>query len=62
MHGSDSFSYTVSDRNGHSATAMVDIEVTPLNDTPVANAQALRPMKTPQKELPFPALMLTAMP
>ena len=34
--GSDSFTYTVSDGNGGSDTAMVALTVTPVNDPPVA--------------------------
>jgi len=34
--GTDSYTYTVSDGNGGSATATVNIEVTPVNDPPVA--------------------------
>ena len=36
FHGSDSFTYTVSDGNGGSATATVTLTVTPVNDAPVA--------------------------
>ena len=35
-NGSDSFTYTISDGNGGSATANVNITVNPVNDTPIA--------------------------
>ena len=35
-HGADSFSYTVGDSNGGTATATVSVTVTPTNDGPVA--------------------------
>jgi VCBS repeat-containing protein len=35
--GADSFTYTISDGNGGTATAIVNITVTAVNDTPVAN-------------------------
>ena len=38
FHGSDSFSYTVSDGNGGTDTAVVSITVLPVNDPPVAAA------------------------
>ncbi len=41
FHGSDSFSYTVSDGNGGSDTATVAITVNPVNDAPVAADDAL---------------------
>jgi VCBS repeat-containing protein len=37
-NGPDSFTYTVSDGQGHTATGTVAITVTPVNDPPVANA------------------------
>jgi VCBS repeat-containing protein len=37
FHGTDSFTYTVSDGNGGSDTATVAVTVTPVNDAPVAN-------------------------
>ncbi len=40
-HGSDSFTYTISDGVGGTATATVAITVTPVNDEPVAVADAL---------------------
>jgi uncharacterized repeat protein (TIGR01451 family) len=36
--GSDSFTYTISDGNGGTDTATVNVTVTPVNDPPVANA------------------------
>jgi hypothetical protein len=39
--GSDSFGYTVSDGNGGSDTATVDVSVTCVNDAPVADGQAV---------------------
>ena len=36
FNGSDSFSYTISDGNGGTATAQVDVTVTAVNDDPVA--------------------------
>jgi hypothetical protein len=36
VHGTDSFIYTVTDGSGLSATAMVTVVVTPVNDTPVS--------------------------
>lgn len=40
LHGSDSFSYTMTDGNGGSDTADVSITVSPVNDSPVAAADA----------------------
>ena len=37
LNGADSFSYTISDGQGGSATATVNITVTPVNDDPVAS-------------------------
>lgn len=37
FNGSDSFSYTVSDGNGGTATANVSVTINAVNDTPVAN-------------------------
>ena len=39
--GSDSFTFKVNDGKVDSATATVSITITPVNDTPVANAQAV---------------------
>jgi hypothetical protein len=39
-HGADSFQYTVRDADGQVATATVDVTVTPVNDVPVAVADA----------------------
>ncbi|MCM2309833.1 MAG: tandem-95 repeat protein [Steroidobacteraceae bacterium] len=39
-HGVDSFSYTISDGNGGTATAMVTVTVVPVNDPPVAVADS----------------------
>src|SRR5436305_5580403 len=39
-NGSDSFTYTVSDGNGGTATGTVAIKVTPVHDAPVANADS----------------------
>ncbi len=36
--GADSFSYTIDDGNGGTATATVNVTVTPVNDTPTADA------------------------
>ncbi len=38
--GADSFTYTVSDGNGGTASATVNVTVTPVNDPPVANNDA----------------------
>ncbi len=38
--GPDSFSYTISDGNGGTATALVTVTVTPVNDPPVARPDA----------------------
>ncbi|SMH55637.1 Ig-like domain-containing protein [Maritimibacter sp. HL-12] len=47
-NGSDSFTYTVSDGNGGTDTATVTIDVTPVNDAPVAEDDADRtPINTP---------------
>jgi len=40
-NGLDSFTYTISDGNGGEATGTVNITVTPVNDAPVANADAI---------------------
>jgi len=40
-HGGDSFTYTIEDGNGGSATATVNIGVTPVNDAPAANGQSV---------------------
>jgi hypothetical protein len=37
FHGTDSFTYTVSDGNGGTDTATVNITISPINDPPVAN-------------------------
>src|SRR5947209_8580192 len=39
-NGSDSFTYTVSDGNGGTATGMVTVTVTAVNDAPVAHADS----------------------
>ncbi|GGD32703.1 Ig-like domain-containing protein [Sinisalibacter lacisalsi] len=47
-NGPDSFTYTVSDGNGGTDTATVNIDVTPVNDAPVAEDDAGRtPINTP---------------
>jgi len=40
FNGQASFSYTISDGNGGTATAAVSVAVSPVNDTPIANAGA----------------------
>jgi hypothetical protein len=40
-NGPDGFTYTITDGNGGSATGKVSVTVTPVNDNPVANADAL---------------------
>jgi len=40
-NGPDSFNYTISDGKGGTASASVNITVTPVNDAPVANAQSV---------------------
>ncbi len=40
FHGSDSFTYTMSDGNGGTSTATVTVTITPVNDAPVANADS----------------------
>jgi hypothetical protein len=48
FHGSDSFVFQVDDGNGGTATAVVDITVTPVNDAPVAHDQSVTtPEDTP---------------
>ena len=42
-NGADSFSYTISDGNGGSASATVSVNVAPLNDGPTANPDSLPP-------------------
>ena len=39
-HGSDSFTYTLSDGRGGQDTATVDVTIHPVNDPPVASADA----------------------
>ncbi|MBK9713170.1 MAG: ExeM/NucH family extracellular endonuclease [Kouleothrix sp.] len=39
--GADSFSYTIADGHGGSATGTVSVTITPVNDAPVANADTL---------------------
>ena len=39
-HGADAFTYTVSDGHGGTAAATVNVTVSPVNDGPVANADA----------------------
>ncbi len=47
-NGPDSFTYTVDDGNGGTATATVTIDVTPVNDPPVANPDVkVTPEDTP---------------
>ena len=41
FHGSDSFTYTVSDGNGGTDTGTVSVTVTPVADNPIANDDAL---------------------
>ncbi len=41
FHGADSFLYTITDGNGGTATATVGITVSPVNDAPVANTDAI---------------------
>ena len=41
FNGSDSFTYTISDGNGGSDTGTVNVTVTPVNDIPVANDDAV---------------------
>nr|HEX4312954.1 Ig-like domain-containing protein [Kofleriaceae bacterium] len=41
FNGADQFGYTISDGNGGSASATVKVTITPVNDPPVANADAL---------------------
>jgi hypothetical protein len=48
FHGADSFSYTISDGRGGTASASVAVTVTPVNDNPVAvNDSATTPAGTP---------------
>jgi hypothetical protein len=48
FHGSDSFTYTISDGNGATAEGTVAVTVTPVNDNPVANDdQGTTPEDTP---------------
>ena len=46
FHGTDTFTYTVSDGSGGSAIGTVTITVTPVNDTPVAHNSTLTAKKT----------------
>ena len=39
--GLDSFTYAISDGNGGTATAIVSVTVTPVNDNPIANADSV---------------------
>ncbi|MBI3673274.1 MAG: tandem-95 repeat protein, partial [Rhizobiales bacterium] len=39
-NGADSFTYTISDGHGGTSTATVSVGITPVNDVPVANADA----------------------
>jgi len=41
FNGTDSFTYTISDGNGGTATATVNITINPVNDAPVANDQTV---------------------
>ena len=41
FHGSDSFTFTVSDANGGSNTYAVDVTVTPVNDAPTASGMTV---------------------
>ena len=45
FHGSDSFTYTVTDADGATSTATVSLTVTPVNDAPVAATIAAQPVK-----------------
>ena len=40
-NGADTFTYTISDGHGGSATALVSVTVTPVNDNPVANGDSV---------------------
>jgi len=40
FNGQDSFTYTISDGNGGMATATVTVDVTPVNDNPLANGDS----------------------
>jgi len=44
-HGPDSFSYTISDGRGGTATASVSVTITPVNDAPVASDDALQTLE-----------------
>src|SRR5262249_24065587 len=47
-HGSDSFTYTVSDGHGGTAQGSVEVTVSPVNDAPVAsNGSAMTPQNAP---------------
>jgi hypothetical protein len=51
-HGSDSFTYTVSDAHGGTDSASVSITVTSVNDAPVANGDAIAILKDTQVMIP----------
>jgi hypothetical protein len=40
LNGADAFTYTISDGNGGTDTATVDVTITPVNDAPVATSNA----------------------
>ncbi len=59
--GQDTFTYTVSDTNGNTATGTVVVTVTEVNDPPVANddsgGSALRTLEDTPLNIPFSALL-----
>ncbi|WP_419192642.1 Ig-like domain-containing protein [Kolteria novifilia] len=55
FHGADSFTYTVTDGNGGTSTATVNLTVDPVNDTPVANDDAA----TTAEDAPTTIVVLT---
>ncbi len=50
-HGTDAFVYTVSDGNGGTATAEVEVVVDPVNDAPVAVADTARALEDTDVEI-----------
>jgi hypothetical protein len=58
FNGTTDFTYTVSDGNGGTATATVTVTVNPINDNPVAVADAVT--ATEDRALVFPPTNLTA--
>ncbi|MGE4230547.1 MAG: tandem-95 repeat protein, partial [Dongiaceae bacterium] len=56
-NGPASFTYTVSDGNGGTSTATVDVTVSPVNDAPVANADAVSTAEDTALTIPVTTLL-----